>query len=57
MKGHLKEIVAILVTLLSGLAAAGAWQLTGGNVAIQIGGSQNKIEQKVEVRNQLPPSK
>jgi hypothetical protein len=53
MKDYTKEIITLIIAVISSLAVAtGIWQLTGGNVAIQIGGTQNKIEQKVETHSQ-----
>lgn len=46
MKSRL--ISAIVMGLFSVLAALIGAQLLGGNVALQVGGSGNKIEQKVE---------
>jgi hypothetical protein len=37
--------MAAVGTLLAGLTI---WQWSGGNIAIQVGGSQNHIEQKTD---------
>lgn len=49
-----KEIRAIIIGVFSALAAFGVLQWMGSNVAFQMGGSNNKIDQKIEPRNQSP---
>lgn len=43
-----KTVIALIVGILTLLAGLTIWQWSGGNIAIQVGGTQNKIEQKTE---------
>lgn len=40
-----KSIITLIVAIFTVLAGLTIWQWVGGNVAIQIGGEGNKIEQ------------
>jgi len=43
-----KNILALIAGIAGVLTGLTVWQWAGGNIAVQIGGSQNKIEQKAE---------
>lgn len=43
-----KTLVMLVVGVFSLLAGLTIWQWSGGNIAIQVGGTQNNIEQKTE---------
>jgi hypothetical protein len=45
----MKNVRAIVTIILSALAAFGAWQILASNISIQIGGSNNKVEQKIDL--------
>jgi hypothetical protein len=52
------RFIKILITsFFAALAAFGTAQWIGGNVAIQIGGSNNKIEQKLDYNYQSSASR
>lgn len=44
----IKTLVALVVGVVTLVAGLTIWQWSGGNIAIQVGGTQNNIEQKTE---------
>jgi hypothetical protein len=44
----IKSIIALIVGIFTLLAGLTIWQWSGSNIAIQVGGSGNTIEQKLE---------
>jgi hypothetical protein len=52
-----KDARILVFGILSLATALAIWQWSGSNIAIQVGGSQNKIEQKMDARFESPSRK